>query len=150
MEPRLCEEEWRGESIGVTECSSSAYISSSLCPGQRVQWLRAVFSIPSTPTHLLSQLPNCTYPLYSGISSLSTWLAIKRALCACLCVCLATSITYRKHLQMKKKKLTHGALEKCGYYLFQCLSLKSLQNAVEKTLSVRSLQILNILSSHIL
>lgn len=46
-----------GESIGVTECSSSAYISSSLCPGQRVQWLRTVFSIPS-PTHPLTVSPS--------------------------------------------------------------------------------------------
>ena len=43
-----------GRSIGVTECSNRAYISSSLCPGQRVQQLHAVFSIPSPPPAPLS------------------------------------------------------------------------------------------------
>ena len=43
-----------GRSIGVSECSNRAYISSSLCPGQRVQQLHAVFSIPSPPPAPLS------------------------------------------------------------------------------------------------
>lgn len=71
-----------GLSIGVTEWS--------LCPGQRVQWLHPVFSIPSTPP-----LPPATLTLgfstilfspHSGISSFCTWPALKRALRVCVCV----------------------------------------------------------------
>lgn len=96
--------EWRGESIGVTECRSSAYISSSLCPGQRVQWLRAVFSIPSPPTQ-----PNPpSLPASRLYFSPPLWNFIPQHVASnqegTLCVCLATSITYRKHLQNRQKK----------------------------------------------
>lgn len=106
----LYEERGGGQSIGVSECSNSAYISSSLCPGQRVQRLHAVFSIPSPPTRplSLSWLSDCTFSLCSGIPSSCTWPGLKRACCVCVYahmwgfVCLNAS--YRKHLLVKKRK----------------------------------------------
>ena len=97
-----------GRSIGVSECSNRAYISSSLCPGQRVQQLHAVFSIPSPPpaplslflppsfpvslalsvSLSLSWLSDCTFSLRSGIPSSCTWPALKRARCVCDWVCV--------------------------------------------------------------
>lgn len=86
----------REQSIGVSECNNRTYISSSLCPGQRVQRLHAVFSILSLHTHthpptpplslfLSLSFPTVLFLFHCGIPPSCTWTPLLRGM-RCVCV----------------------------------------------------------------
>lgn len=129
----LYEERGGGQSIGVSECSNSAYISSSLCPGQRVQRLHAVFSIPSPPTRPLSLSPG--FPTVLFLSALEFHLPARgqdsrgHAVCVCtricegLCVWMQAigNISWWRKGNMNHAFLCVYSLLTGGHYLLHCL-----------------------------